>query len=84
MSLIKFFLKRILYDRFKIKYGYLNEEENAREYYRCMRLMIQAHSHVFLNIFLIKHITKKRPCMKHKFLDRNNHEVSCNQHFCDS
>ena len=64
MSLIKFFLKRILYDRFKIKYGYLNEEENAREYYRCMRLMIQAHSHVFLNIFLIKHITKKRPCMK--------------------
>ena len=51
MSLIKFFLKCVLYDRFEFKYGYLNEEENARDYYRCMRLMIQAHLHVFLKFF---------------------------------
>ena len=60
MILIKFFLTGYLYDRFKLRCVYLNEEDKFRECYTCLNLMIQVHLQVvFFTIFFIKHILLK-------------------------
>ena len=35
------FLTRVLYDCFKIIYAYLNEGNNVRECYNCLKMMMQ-------------------------------------------
>ena len=55
MILIKSLLPGVLYDCFKLIYLYLNEEDNVRECYSCLKMTIQAHLHVgFTTIFFIK------------------------------
>ena len=61
MILIKSFLTGVSYDRFKLTYVNLNEQDRVRECYNCLKLMIQAHLHVgFLTKFFIKHVSLKR------------------------
>ena len=61
MFLIKSFLTEVLYDRFKLIYAYLNEEDKVRECFSYLKLMIQTHSHVgFFTIFFIKRASLKR------------------------
>ena len=60
MVLIKSFLTRAFHGYGKFIYVYLSEGDKAREYYSCLKLMMQAHSHVGLfKVFLIKHVPIK-------------------------
>ena len=84
MILIKAFLKGVLYDCFKLIYAYLNEGDKVREYYSCLKMIVQVHLHVgFSTIFFIKRAPLKRIylCMKLLqsstiFKQKNYHEVS--------
>ena len=61
MILIKSFLTGVLYDCFKLIYAYLNEGHKIREYYSCLKLIVQAHLHVgFFIIFFIKRASLQR------------------------
>ena len=61
MILIKSFLTGVLYDCFKFIYAYLNEGDEVRECYGCLKMMIQVHLHVgFFTIFFIKRPSFKR------------------------
>ena len=85
MILMKSFLTEVLYDRLKLIYTYLNEENKVRECYSCLKMIIQAHLHVgFFTIFFIKRASLKRFYLYMKLLqstpifkEKNNHEVSC-------
>ena len=46
MVLIKSFPTKALYDRSKFTYMYLNEEDKIPECHSCLKVIIQAHSHV--------------------------------------
>ena len=46
MVLIKSFPTKALYDRSKFTYMYLNEVDKIRECHSCLKVIIQAHSHV--------------------------------------
>ena len=60
MILMKSFLTEVLYDRFKLIYTYLNEENKVRECYSCFKMIIQVHLHVgFFTIFFIKRASLK-------------------------
>ena len=90
MTFIKSFLTGGLYDCFKPKYAYLNEGDNIRECYSCLKMMIQAHLHVrFITVLLIiKRASLKQFYLYMKLLQsstifkqKNNYEVSCDQNF---
>ena len=85
MILMKSFLTEVLYDRLKLIYTYLNEENKVRECYSCLKMIIQAHLHVgFFTIFFIKRASLKRFYLYMKLLqstpifkEKNNHKMSC-------
>ena len=53
--LIKSFLTGVLYDRFKLIYAYLKEEDKICVCYTCLKMVMQAHLHVlFPTIFFTK------------------------------
>ena len=53
MVFMKSFLTAVFYNCFKLLHAYLNEADEARECYDCLKIMIQAHLHVafFNNIY---------------------------------
>ena len=75
----------VLYDRFKLIYTYLNEWDEVRKCYSCLKMIIQAHLHVrFSSISFIKLASLKRFYLFMKLWQsstiskqKNNHEVSC-------
>ena len=94
MILIKSFLTGTLYDRFKLIYANLNEEDKAANVIAVWnwwyRLIIQYHSYVsFSTIFFINYVSPKRFYWYKKILQsitifkqRGNHEVSHYWNFC--
>ena len=86
MILINSFLTGVLYDCFKLIYEYLNEGDEVRECYSCLKIIIQVHLHVgFIKIFFIKRASLKRFYLYMKLLQsstifeqKNCHEVSFN------
>ena len=67
MILIKFFLTGVLYDCFKLTYAYLSEGDKVSKCYRSLKMIVQAHLHLFFfAILLIKCALLKRfyLCMK--------------------
>ena len=79
MILIKPFITGVWHDCFKFIYAYLSEENNVREYYSCLKMIIQARLHVgFFTIFLIKRPSLKRFYLSIKLLQSStNFIVSC-------
>ena len=47
MILIKFFLAGVLYDCFKLTYAYLSEGDKVSKCYRSLKMIVQAHLHLF-------------------------------------
>ena len=43
------FLTRVLLDCLKHLYAYLNEGNKVREYYNCLKIVIQGHLHDFFS-----------------------------------
>ena len=80
MILIKYF-----YDCFKLIYACLNEEGKVREFYSCLKMIVQTDLHVvFFAIFYIKRLPLKRFYLYMKLLQsstifkqKNNHGMSC-------
>ena len=91
MILIKSFLTRVLYDCFKLIYAYLNERDEVRECYSCLKTMIQGYLHVaFFTMSFIKHASSLKWFYLYmkllqsslSFKQKNNHEVTCGLNFC--
>ena len=60
MTLIKSFWRGVLYDRFKVIYAYLSEQDKLSKCYSCLKMIIQVHLHVgFFKIFFIKRASLK-------------------------
>ena len=54
------FLTGVLYDCFKLMYVYLNEGDEVRKCFSCLKMMIRAQSHDgFFTIFFIKRTSLK-------------------------
>ena len=61
MILVKSYLTWVLYDCFKLIYEYSNEGGKIREYYNCLKIIVQAHLHVgFSTIFFTKRASLKQ------------------------
>lgn len=53
MVLIKSFPTKASYDRSKFTYMYLNEGDKIRECHSCLKVIIQAHSHVGFSKYVL-------------------------------
>ena len=89
MILIKSFLTEVSYNCFKLIYAYLNEGDKVREYYSCLKMIVQAHLHVgFSTIFFIKRASLKwfYLCMEllqsSKILKQKNYHELFYEIFC--
>ena len=89
MILLKPFLTEVLYDCSKLIYVYLNEGDKVREYYSCLKMIVQGHLHVgFSTIFFIKRALLKwfYLCMEllqpSKILKQKNYHELFYEIFC--